>query len=122
MNEITIRPWGSYEVIKSSGSYKIKRIIVEPGHRLSLQSHKKRDEFWVIVNGNAIIEIESSTYNLKYGESIKIKRNEADVEILDEESGISPGQGCVFYSNDDVGDKVLGGGWILRTENKNLST
>ena len=53
---------------------------------------------------------------------IKIKRNEADVEILDEESGISPGQGCVFYSNDDVGDKVLGGGWILRTENKNLST
>lgn len=76
MTEITTRPWGSYEVIKSSGNYKIKRIIVEPGHRLSLQSHKKRDEFWVIVNGNALIEIESSTYNLKYGESIKIKRNE----------------------------------------------
>ena len=41
MTEITTRPWGSYEVIKSSGNYKIKRIIVEPGHRLSLQSHKK---------------------------------------------------------------------------------
>ena len=36
--------------------------------------------------------------------------------------GISPGQACVFYSKDEVGDKVLGGGWIDKTFNKNLST
>ena len=53
---------------------------------------------------------------------IKIKDNLADVEILDKETGISPGQACVFYSKDDVGDKVLGGGWIDKTFNKNLST
>ena len=53
---------------------------------------------------------------------INIKDNLADVEILDKETGISPGQACVFYSKDDVGDKVLGGGWIHKTYNKNLST
>jgi tRNA-specific 2-thiouridylase len=53
---------------------------------------------------------------------INIKDNKAGVEILDEETGISPGQACVFYSKDSLGDKVLGGGWIHKTENKNLST
>ena len=48
--------------------------------------------------------------------------NSADVEILDKETGISPGQACVFYSKDDLGDKLLGGGWIHKTYNKNLST
>tara|TARA_A100001015_G_C15031404_1_gene733463 strand:- start:105 stop:1235 length:1131 start_codon:yes stop_codon:yes gene_type:complete len=51
-------------------------------------------------------------------------RNEttAEVEILEKETGISPGQACVFYSKDEVGDKVLGGGWIHKTFNNNLST
>ena len=44
------------------------------------------------------------------------------VEIIDEETGISPGQACVFYKNDSNGDKLLGGGWIDKTFNKNLST
>jgi|TARA_B110001452_G_scaffold225955_1_gene200152 tRNA-specific 2-thiouridylase len=53
---------------------------------------------------------------------IKIKNYRGEVEILDEETGISPGQACVFYKKDEVGDKLLGGGWIDRTYNKNLST
>ena len=53
---------------------------------------------------------------------ITFKNNEANVEIIDGETGISPGQACVFYSKDDFGDKLLGGGWISKTENKNLST
>ena len=53
---------------------------------------------------------------------IKFLDNSADVEILDKETGISPGQACVFYSKDDFGDKLLGGGWIHKTYNKNLST
>ena len=53
---------------------------------------------------------------------IKINTNKAEVNILDGESGISPGQACVFYLNDRAGDKVLGGGWIDKTFNKNLST
>jgi len=53
---------------------------------------------------------------------IKILDKSAMIEILDSETGISPGQACVFYSKDDFGDKVLGGGWIYKTYNKNLST
>ena len=53
---------------------------------------------------------------------IKIKENLANIEIIDGEAGISPGQACVFYSKDDNGDKLLGGGWIYKTINKNLST
>ena len=51
-----------------------------------------------------------------------ISGKNAEVEILDKETGISPGQACVFYRKDDYGDKVLGGGWIHKTYNKNLST
>ena len=53
---------------------------------------------------------------------IKILDKSAMIEILDSETGISPGQACVFYSKDDFGDKVLGGGWIHKTYNRNLST
>tara|TARA_B100001029_G_scaffold71275_1_gene58094 strand:+ start:49 stop:1176 length:1128 start_codon:yes stop_codon:yes gene_type:complete len=53
---------------------------------------------------------------------ISISENTANVEILDSDTGISPGQACVFYSKDNFGDKVLGGGWIHKTYNKNLST
>ena len=38
------------------------------------------------------------------------------------EIGISPGQACVFYSKNKIGDKVLGGGWIVKAENNYLST
>ena len=53
---------------------------------------------------------------------VKINSNKAEINILDGESGISPGQACVFYLNDETGDKVLGGGWIDKTFNNNLST
>ena len=53
---------------------------------------------------------------------INLENNYAKVEILDKEIGISPGQACVFYSQDKYGDKVLGGGWIDKTFNNYLST
>ena len=53
---------------------------------------------------------------------IDIKNNSAIVNIIDGEAGIAPGQACVFYFKDNIGDKLLGGGWIHKTANKNLST
>jgi len=44
------------------------------------------------------------------------------VEIFEGDAGIAPGQACVFYAKDNHGDKLLGGGWIYKTANKNLST
>ena len=46
----------------------------------------------------------------------------AEVNLGELETGISPGQACVFYSKNKFGDKVLGGGWIVRTKNNYLST
>jgi tRNA-specific 2-thiouridylase len=51
-----------------------------------------------------------------------IEKNKAIVELLQDEKGISPGQACVFYFKDNLGERVLGGGWIDKTLNKNLST
>jgi mannose-6-phosphate isomerase len=48
------RPWGRYEVLAEGVGYKVKRIEVKPGQRLSLQSHEKRSEHWVIVAGTAL--------------------------------------------------------------------
>ncbi len=54
--------------------------------------------------------------------NVKINSKKGEVSILEGEKGISPGQACVFYLKDTIGDKVLGGGWIDKTHNKNLST
>jgi tRNA-specific 2-thiouridylase len=53
---------------------------------------------------------------------VNIKNNSASVNIVDGEAGIAPGQACVFYFKDEIGDKLLGGGWICKTTNKNLLT
>ncbi|NOZ12472.1 MAG: mannose-1-phosphate guanylyltransferase/mannose-6-phosphate isomerase [Acidobacteria bacterium] len=51
------RPWGSYTVLESMPGYKIKRIVVEPGERLSLQLHHKRSEHWVVTAGTAKVRV-----------------------------------------------------------------
>jgi tRNA-uridine 2-sulfurtransferase len=71
---------------------------------------------------NNIINIKVRSTGRLLKAKINLLENSANVEILDKETGISPGQACVFYSKDDVGDKVLGGGWIHKAVNKNLST
>ncbi|WP_017327577.1 phosphomannose isomerase type II C-terminal cupin domain [Synechococcus sp. PCC 7336] len=47
------RPWGTYTVLEESPNYKIKRIVVDPKHRLSLQMHYHRSEHWIVVSGTA---------------------------------------------------------------------
>ena len=75
-----------------------------------------KDEFNEIIN----IKVRSTGRLLKA--KINLVKDYAQVEILDKETGISPGQACVFYSKDTFGDKVLGGGWIDKTFNNKLST
>ena len=55
--KICVRPWGTYEVLTESDGYKVKRIIVVPGGRLSLQSHQHRAEHWVVVTGIATVTV-----------------------------------------------------------------
>lgn len=48
-----LRPWGSFTVLEEGRGYKIKRIEVKPGHRLSLQMHHHRSEHWIVIAGIA---------------------------------------------------------------------
>ena len=98
-------------------------IIVGPKESLIIQNIKLRDlnllgskkEF----DEDIFIKVRSTGKLLKA--KINFKDSAANVKIIDGETGISPGQACVFYSKDDNGDKLLGGGWIYKTTNKNLS-
>ncbi len=65
------RPWGTYTVLEENRNYKIKRIEVNPGHRLSLQKHHHRSEHWIVVSGTAkvtcgekelIVNVNESTF------------------------------------------------------------
>ncbi|MBE9116447.1 cupin domain-containing protein [Lusitaniella coriacea LEGE 07157] len=57
------RPWGTYTILEEGRGYKIKRIEVKPGHRLSLQMHHHRSEHWIVVSGTAKVTC---------GETVKI--------------------------------------------------
>ncbi|MDD3476778.1 MAG: mannose-1-phosphate guanylyltransferase/mannose-6-phosphate isomerase [Sulfurimonas sp.] len=67
------RPWGSYTILEDSNGYKIKRIEVKPGKRLSLQKHFHRNEHWIVVNGCATVTVEDNTFILNPNESTYIK-------------------------------------------------
>lgn len=73
-NNIFERPWGSYEIILKSDKYQIKRIMVLKNQKLSLQSHKMRDEHWVMVIGTGTVNINDNVFTLKENEHIFIPK------------------------------------------------
>ena len=70
------RPWGTYTILEDNTNYKIKRIVVESGKRLSLQKHFHRNEHWIIVSGTATVTVEERTFTLKANESTYINMGE----------------------------------------------
>jgi len=71
-------------------------------------------------NDDILIKVRSTGKLIKA--KVNFTKDEAEVCLKEFETGVSPGQACVFYSKNKVGDKVLGGGWITSTSNANLST
>src|SRR5262252_2734776 len=65
-------PWGKWEVLLDEPNYKVKRIKVLPGKRLSYQKHFKRQEHWMIVEGEALVTLDGKEISLKTGDSIDI--------------------------------------------------
>ena len=61
------RPWGYYEVLSDAPDHKVKRIVVEPGGVLSLQSHKLRSEHWFVVSGKGIVSVDGKDYSVQNG-------------------------------------------------------
>jgi len=75
-HSIVYRPWGTYEVLINEKNYKIKRIVVKPGKRLSLQKHFHRNEHWIVVSGTATVTVGDNTYYVRPNESTYIKMGE----------------------------------------------
>jgi mannose-1-phosphate guanylyltransferase len=73
---VTHRPWGTYEVLISTDSYKLKRIVVQPNQRLSLQKHYHRNEHWIVVSGTATVTVGKETKLIRPNESTYIKMGE----------------------------------------------
>ncbi|MCY1154880.1 MAG: phosphomannose isomerase type II C-terminal cupin domain [Thermoproteota archaeon] len=69
-----IRPWGRFEKFHENKSCTVKLIYVNANSRLSLQYHKKRSEFWKVIKGTAVVEIDKKTIVLREGETITIPR------------------------------------------------
>lgn len=68
------RPWGYYQVLSDEPDHKVKRIVVFPGKRLSLQRHRRRTEHWYILCGEAIVTRNDEQLHLRGGESVDIPK------------------------------------------------
>ena len=66
------RPWGHYTVLADEEDHKVKRIVVQPGKRLSLQRHQHRAEHWYVVKGEARVTLDESNNMLTAGNAVDI--------------------------------------------------
>jgi mannose-6-phosphate isomerase-like protein (cupin superfamily) len=68
------RPWGWFEILFEETGLKVKRIMVKPGKRLSLQSHEHRAENWVVVQGRALFTLDDRTFDLEPHQAVFIPK------------------------------------------------
>ncbi len=106
------RPWGYYEVLKEDAEHKVKRIVVYPGGRLSLQRHRHRDEHWLIVSGEGVFTLNAEEIILGKRQSIDIPRGalhrvlntgKADLVIVEVQTGEYFDESDIERLEDDYG-------------------
>ena len=110
--EIGIRPWGKYEVLLDADGYKVKKITVTSGGRLSLQSHTHRAEYWVVVSGTAKVTINDDVTFKKTGETVHIplgaihrleNETDTDIAIIEVQTGSYLGEDDIKRYDDVYG-------------------
>ena len=106
------RPWGSYESLIVSERFQVKRIIVNPGQRLSLQKHHHRAEHWIVVHGTAEVTCEDKTFMLGEDESTYIplghihrlaNPGRIPLELIEVQSGAYLGEDDIVRYDDQYG-------------------
>ena len=106
------RPWGSWHVLDVSKGYKVKRIHVHPGARLSYQSHDHRSEHWVVLTGHATAIIDGVEQQAGPGESIDVPRGakhrlvnngDAELVVIEVQRGGYTGEDDIVRYEDDYG-------------------
>jgi mannose-1-phosphate guanylyltransferase/mannose-6-phosphate isomerase len=104
------RPWGSYQSLDQGDRYQVKRIVVKPGGRLSLQLHHHRAEHWVVVRGTARVVVGPDTRNIHENESVYIpigsqhrleNPGKIDLELIEVQTGSYLGEDDIVRIEDD---------------------
>ena len=111
--EYEVRPWGSFVVLDDSrGDHKVKRIVVDPGRRLSYQSHASRSEHWFIVAGEATVTLDGDVLVIPAGGAVDIPVGTAHrcenagttpLVFIEVQSGSYFGEDDIVRYDDDFG-------------------
>lgn len=122
---IVHRPWGTYTILEESEHYKIKRIVVRPGKRLSLQKHYHRSEHWIVVSGTALVAVgeretlvraNESTY-IAMGEKHRLENpGKIDLVIIEAQVGEYLEEDDIVRFNDDFERAYLLLTWMNRID------
>ncbi len=106
------RPWGSYTLLDDGDNYKVKRLTIAPGQKISYQTHKHRAEHWTVISGTASIVMDGNELTLKPSQSIDIpvgakhslsNRGTATLEIVEVQSGQYLGEDDIVRLEDVYG-------------------
>lgn len=106
------RPWGSYTILEEGPGYKVKRVTVNPGGRLSLQMHNQRSEHWVVIAGTARVTCGDHMFDLYVGQSTGIpketrhrleNRSNEPLHIIEVQNGPYLGEDDIVRFQDDYG-------------------
>lgn len=109
------RPWGSYTVLEEGPGFKVKRVTVNPGGRLSLQLHRQRSEHWVVIAGTARVTRGAEIFDLQVGQSTAIPMKTQHrlenpgkeiVHIIEVQNGTYLGEDDIVRFKDDYGRSV----------------
>ncbi len=104
------RPWGYYDSIDSDSGFQVKRILVNPGAKLSLQKHEHRAEHWVVVKGSAKVTCGDKVFTLRENQSTYIPKGDVhrlenqekiDLEIIEIQTGDYLGEDDIIRLEDD---------------------
>jgi mannose-6-phosphate isomerase len=106
------RPWGTFTVLDEGHGFKVKRIEVLPGKRLSYQKHAQRAEHWVVVQGTARVTLDDREIVVPSGQAIDIPRGSAhrvensgeeDLVFIEVQRGDYLGEDDIVRLQDDFG-------------------
>jgi mannose-6-phosphate isomerase len=106
------RPWGSWHVLDIGPGFKVKRIEVRPGHRLSYQTHDQRSEHWCVVRGTATCLVDGVTVTVQLGETLDVPTgtphrisnvHDQDLTIIEIQRGAYLGEDDIVRLEDDYG-------------------
>lgn len=106
------RPWGGFSTLEEGPGYKVKRLVVEAGHRFSLQKHRHRAEHWVVVTGRPRVIIAGRARRLRPRQSVTVPRGawhraenpgRGPVVIIEVQHGSYLGEDDIVRRQDDYG-------------------